>query len=106
MSNSYNVKINILNSNSDLKLGMMFNYIIEQIELDSVYMISNRYILEENGESFLWMNDNSIAKKIYISTGNLVEHKIIIKGELYPGMMIVTDGIRQVKEGSSLKVIQ
>ena len=106
MSNSYKIKINLLNPTSEIKLGMMLNYIIEQAELDSVYMISNRYILEENGYSFLWMNDNSIAKKIYISMGDLVKHKVIIKGELYPGMMVVTDGLRQAKEGSNLKVIQ
>lgn len=106
MSNSYKVLVDILNSNVNLKLGMLMNFSIEISEMDSVYMISNRYILDDDVGSFIWINDKSSAQKLQVQTGDLIGHEIIINGDLSPGMMVVTDGNRQVKSGAKLKVIQ
>ena len=106
MSNSYKLKIDINENNSSLKLGMMMNFTVELAQVDSVYMLSNRYILDDKSGSYIWMNDNSTAKKVNVETGDLVGHEIIVSGDLYPGMMVVTDGNRQVKSGSILKVVK
>ena len=82
------------------------NFSIEQTELDSVYLLSNRYILNDEAGSYIWMNDHSIAKKVLVLTGDLVGHQFVINGDLYPGMMVITDGTRQVNAGSILKVIK
>jgi len=106
MSNSYKIVVTINNSPINLKLGLMLNFSVEIAHIDSIYMLSNRYILENEEGSFIWMNDNSLAKKINVKTGDLIGHEIVINGELYPGMMVVTDGTRQVKSGTKLKVVQ
>ena len=106
LSNSYKVKIDLINSPNEIKLGMILNFSIEQAQSDSVYLLSNRYILDDNGGSFIWMNDHSIAKKVPVFTGDLVGHQFVINGNLFPGMMVITDGTRQVKAGSILKVIK
>ena len=106
MSNSYKIVIDIIDTPINLKLGMMLNFMVELEHINSVYMLSNRYILEDDEGSFIWINDNSSAKRVNVKTGDLIGHKIVIEGELTPGMMVVTDGTRQVKTGTKLKVVQ
>ena len=106
MSNSYKIQLNINNPTEQLKLGMMMNFTVEVSEIDSVYLISNRYILDDKSGNYIWANENSVAKKIPVTTGDLVGYEMIIQGDLIPGMMVVTDGARQVKDGSKLKVVQ
>ena len=106
MSNSYKMLIDIQESSPNLKLGMIMNFSVEVSEIDSIYLLSNRYILDDKIGNFIWINDNSIAKKIPVNTGDLVGHEIIIEGNLNPGTMVVTDGNRQIKNGSRLKVVK
>ena len=63
-------------------------------------------VLSDEDGNYIWINDNSTAKKISVKTGDLIGHEIVIEGGLYPGMMVVTDGTLQVKSGTLLKVVQ
>ena len=106
MSNSYKILIDIQNLSSNLKLGMILNFSVELAHIDSVYMLSNRYILDEKIGNFIWINHNSIAKKVAVDTGDLIGHETIIEGELFPGIKVITDGTRQVKSGSKLEIVK
>ena len=59
-------------------------FTVELAQVDSVYMLSNRYILDDKSGSYIWMNYNSTAKKVNVETGDLVGHEIIVSGDLYP----------------------
>ncbi len=106
MSKSYTIKMNILNKVENLKLGSIMNFSVSTSEIDSVYMISNRFILKEKNNHFIWAISENKPKKIYVKINDLVNHEMIIEGELYPGIDIITDGSRQIDHESKLRVVK
>ena len=106
MSNSYKINIDIQNPNEKLRLGMMMNFSVEVSEADSVYMISNRFILKEKNNQFIWSISNDKPKKVYVKISELINDKMIVVGDLYPGIEIITDGLRRVEKESKLRVIE
>lgn len=92
--------------NGDLKIKPGQSVKIEILtEKRRTFLIPDKAILTDENGTFVFINENNIAKKIYIKTGYIENDLIEIKGDLKEGMEIVTEGSFKLYENAKIKIL-
>ncbi|MCX8093072.1 MAG: efflux RND transporter periplasmic adaptor subunit [Candidatus Goldbacteria bacterium] len=93
------------NENKKIKPGQSVTVTIETDKRKTFWVPFNSVLTDDVG-TYIYINDNSKAKKIYINTGYTEGDYIEIFGDLKEGMEIVTDGSFKLFENAKLKIKQ
>lgn len=105
-SHTFQVKLIIPNSSLRLRPGMYVHTHLS-MGLENTLVIPYNAVLKLTGsnEKYVFINDNGIAKRIFVETGDRFDEKIeIISSEIREGDKLVTVGQARIVDGSKLKV--
>ena len=104
-SSSFKVEISLINTDRQLKLGMIANVSITVKRLNEAMVIPRKYILKDSNGNFVFISENAKAVKKRITIEDSRRDIIMITGDLKPGDSLITQGYRKISVDSSLKVV-
>lgn len=105
LSRSYEVKILIANSNTELMPGMVC-----QVELDHsfkqyVYVLPNHVLqLDDQNRSFVWVNVNGRAQKKIVHVSKLTINEVIVDAGLNSGDEVLVEGQQKVSQNTQITI--
>lgn len=102
---SYIVKINIENSDDNIKCGMFVKVSLEAENKDNIVIVPNEAIKVENGVNYLYTVENNKIKKIGVETGISNDKSTEIIGNIKADTSIITEGQSLLDDGEEVKVI-
>lgn len=104
-SGTYNVKIEMDNSENAIKSGMMaeVNFTMESAE-DTIVMPRNA-VIEKDGETYVYIVEDGKAKKVDVVLGIESADTIEIAEGLTAGDAVITKGQTYVSDGEEVKVL-
>jgi RND family efflux transporter MFP subunit len=110
VSHSYEVKIGIDNrvgakNVSPLLPGMVCKVSILQDDATAAIVVPNRAIqIAPDGRTFVWIAGDGLAKRRFVTTGNLADNGITVREGLQAGDRLIVEGYRKVSEGMKISI--
>lgn len=101
-SRMFKVKIKVDNSKQQLKPGMFAQATLTSGEPQSVLAIPRTAMMSQKGLHYVYVAENSQAKKTLVEPGDLIGDLIEVKTGLKVGMAVVTDNLDKIKDGDAL----
>lgn len=107
-SHTFQVKLRIPNSNLRLRPGMYVHTNLEMgYEKALVVPYSAVQKMIGSNDRFVYINDNGVAKRIFVKLGQRFDEDIeILSDEIQEGDKLVTTGQARIVDGSKLKVVK
>ena len=108
---SFSIEIKLLNKSNELKPNMTVSLEINDYQNKSAILIPSKDILEdEEGNFYVYKlvidsNENYKSNKVMIQKGKSYNNMTEIKSGLKENDLIINDGLRQVEDGQTVKVI-
>lgn len=93
------------NKEQKLKPGQSVNIEIET-EIRKAFLVPDKAILTDEAGTFIYINENNFAKKVYIKPGYVKDDLIEITGNLQEGLEIVVDGSFKLSENAKLNILK
>lgn len=103
-SRMFKVKIKVDNAKQQLKPGMFAQATLTSGEPQSVLAIPRTAIMSQKGLHYVYVAENSQAKKTLVESGDLIGNLIEVKTGLKVGMAVVTDNLDKIKDGDALLI--
>lgn len=107
---TFPVEVTIENNNRMVKPNMLASIIITDLAVDSAIVVPTKLIQQDRlGKTYLFVLDknkegNDIARKVYVTTGEREAGNTRILAGLGEGDMIITEGSREVSDGTVVSV--
>lgn len=102
---TFPVEVAIVNNREPmLKPGMVARLKIQTGNHSQVIVIPQEVIINEEGESFVFVARDGIAHKSKITIGTTIDSQVIVKGGLSPGDLLITVGSRIISEGTKITI--
>jgi len=102
---TFPIEVEIVNNRQPkLKPGMVARLKIQTGNHSQVIVIPQEIILKEEGSYFVFVVQNSIAHKVKINPGPVIDSQVIVKNGLLSGDLIVTVGSHAILEGTKVKI--
>ncbi len=92
------------NPDQKIKPGQSVKVEIET-EKKNAFLIPDKAILTDENGTYVFINDNNTAKKIYIKTGYMENNLTEIIGDLKEGMEVITEGSFKLYENAKIKIL-
>ncbi len=108
LSRAYKVKISIANQNNVLKPGMICDVTLETSDNSSSVVVPNYSVLvDEDGKTFVYTveQNNTIAKRKWVTTRNLTRKGVEIVDGLTTGEILVVAGHQKLMDGARVVVV-
>lgn len=105
MTNLYNVEISIEN-NSLIKAGMFAQVTINTDIREDRLSVPGNAVLEKNGVSIVYVEDNGMAFEKKVITGLDTGQRVEIISGLEAGQRIIVKGQNYISDGSIVKVVR
>lgn len=103
LSRSYDVKIRVTDTDGRLLPGMVTRVALSSSNNRAIIVIPAHIVqLDEQNRSFVWMNQDGIARKRVVSIGGYTSAGIWISSGLKEGEEIITEGRQKVCEGTQV----
>jgi len=108
---SFSIEIKLLNKSNELKPNMTVSLEINDYQNKSAILIPSKDILEdEEGNFYVYKlvidsNENYKSNKVMIQKGKSYNNMTEIKSGLKENDLIINEGLRQVEDGQTVKVI-
>ena len=108
---SFSIEIKLLNKSNELKPNMTVSLEINDYQNKSAILVPSKDILEdEEGNFYVYKlvidsNENYKSNKVMIQKGKSFNNMTEIKSGLKENDLIINDGLRQVEDGQTVKVI-
>ncbi|MBE6034118.1 MAG: efflux RND transporter periplasmic adaptor subunit [Clostridiales bacterium] len=96
---TFKVKIEIINSDNLLKSGMFAEVDFVKNNLENVLTVPVNSVLSENGQNYVYIVEDGIAKKMTVKLGFDHGDNIEILEGLSENMLVVTKGQQYVSDG-------
>jgi len=96
---TFKVKIEVLNSDNLLKSGMFAEVDFVKNYLENVLTVPVNSVLSENGQNYVYIVEDGIAKKMAVKLGFDHGDNIEILDGLSENMLVVTKGQQYVSDG-------
>ena len=107
LSHTYEIRIGIDNSQLALMPGMVGKVSVQRESGKQQIIVPIRVVkITHDGKQFVWLADNSTAKRQFVKTGSFAGNGIIIEDGLTAGNRIITDGHHKVSEGMQISITQ
>ncbi|MBE9541119.1 MAG: efflux RND transporter periplasmic adaptor subunit [Proteobacteria bacterium] len=96
----------INNREPKLKPGMVARLKIQTGNHSQVVVIPQEFILNEEGNLFVFVIQDSVAHKVKINTGSIINSEVIVEEGLSPGDLLITVGSHTITEGARVKPLR
>ncbi|MBR1445409.1 MAG: efflux RND transporter periplasmic adaptor subunit, partial [Firmicutes bacterium] len=100
---TYEVKVNIPNSDASLKGGMFTEVYFTKEKSDNAIVIDRDAVISKNGEDYVFVAEGDTVTKTNIEIGIDNGDTVEITGGLTEGQTIVTEGQTYLKDGEKIK---
>ena len=102
---TYPIKIELDNSDGQLYPGMIVTCKIYTQTYNNIFYTSEDNLVRELDQTHLYIvtKDNK-AKKVTVTTGEVIGENVIIKSGIERGIYIVTDGIENLSDGTQVEI--
>ncbi|MDR0558552.1 MAG: efflux RND transporter periplasmic adaptor subunit [Prevotellaceae bacterium] len=106
VSHTYEAKIGIDNPQKKLLPGMVCKVETwRAASLQPAIVVPNRAVqVAADGKQYVWLSENSLAKRRRITVGNLADNGIIVVEGLSAGDRVIVEGFQKISEGTKIKV--
>jgi len=108
IAHTYKIKIGIVNTNRQIKPGMICNVTIyknKTNEAAGLFIPSRAVLVDEQGDNFVYVVDNNKAVRKYVKTGKLLKNGVEITEGLNDGEQIVVAGQQKLVDNSSIRIV-
>ncbi len=102
---TYTVKIEIDNSNSQLKSGMFGEVIFAKEKSDNAIILPRSAVISNDEETYVMVEENGIAKKVNITLGVDNGTEVEVLSGLSENMNVVTKGQSYLIDGDAVEVV-
>lgn len=107
ISHTYDIKIRIKNPQSELMPGMVCKAFLHDGAVSNKIVIPNKAVMSmPEGERFVWLEDNMVARRRFITIGPLTDYGVTVETGLSEGDKVITEGYNKISEGMQISVIQ
>lgn len=107
LSHTYPVKIEVKNSDFNIKPGMICSVQTTAQDSRSGILISNKALQKAtNGSQFIYIEKNGQAEIIPVKTIALIDNKVLINGNIPQNASIIVSGQQKLSNGTSVKIIK
>ena len=104
---TFPVEVEIINNREPkLKSGMVARLKIQTGNHSQVVVIPQEFILNEEGNLFVFVIQDSVAHKVKINTGPIINSEVIVEEGLSPGDLLITVGSHTITEGARVKSLR
>lgn len=108
IAHTYKIKIGIVNTNRQIKPGMICNVTIyknKTNEAAGLFIPSRAVLVDEQGDNFVYVVENNKAVRKYVKTGKLLKNGVEITEGLNDGEQIVVAGQQKLVDNSSIRIV-
>ena len=104
MSHNYEIKINVDNPQAKLMPGMVCKvFLADNTEEVEQIIVPNKTIqISADGKHFVWLADSNVAKRQFVTIGNLTDNGIAITEGLSTSDKLIVEGFQKVSEGMKI----
>lgn len=102
---TYAVKIEIDNSNSQLKSGMFGEVYFAKEKSDNAIILPRSAIISNDEETYVMVEDNGIAKKVNVTLGVDNGTEVEVLSGLVENMNVITKGQSYLSDGDAVEVV-
>lgn len=103
---TFELKINIPAGNAMMKPNLVGAVRIPEYHSDSAVVIATSLVMKDaENRSFVFLNDNNIARKAIVTTGRNFEGQTEILSGLNGGESIVSKGARKLVDGQTIRIV-
>ena len=100
----FQIKAAVLATGSELPDGVSVKITCNTYKAENTIVIPYDAVYYENDGSYVYVNDNGIAKKTYVTCGIFNDEEIAITDGLNPGDEIVTSWASRLADGAELEI--
>ena len=101
---TFMIKVSVDNSDRTIKAGAFVIAVAELPAVVNVLAIPKKALLEDEGRSFVWIANDSRAKRVFVRTGEENEESIEIHQGLTGDEQVVVEGQGILAEGDTLLI--
>ena len=106
VSRTYDVRIRMKNPQLELMPGMVCKVYLELPDKTTGIVIPNRTVqISHDGNHFVWIAENGIATRRFVTTGVLNNSGVIVKTGLSGGEQLIVEGYQKVSEGMKINIL-
>jgi RND family efflux transporter MFP subunit len=115
VSHTYDVKIGVSNPQAELMPGMACRVFLSSAKsaaesaakASSEIVVPNRTVqVSHDGKHFVWLAENGLARRKFISVGQLNASGVAIASGLSAGDQLIAEGYVKVSEGMKIKIVE
>lgn len=105
LSRSYEVKIAVENRNHVLLPGMVTDVCVMSNQEKSAILLPSHIVqIDEQNQTFVWVNQNGRASKRIITCGEYTSGGVVVESGIGSGDEIIISGQHKVCEGSAVSL--
>jgi len=103
---TFELRINIPSGNPLMKPNLVGSVRIPEYQSENAVVIATSLVMKDaENRSFVFLNDNNIARKTIVTTGKNYEGQTEILSGLNGGESIVSKGARKLVDGQTIRVV-
>ncbi|MGN0135364.1 efflux RND transporter periplasmic adaptor subunit [Anaerotignum sp.] len=103
-SGMYTVKVELNNKDGKIKSGMMAEVNFTMASAEDTIVLPRNAVIEKDGETYVYVIKNNVAKKVNVELGIEAEDTIEITSGLKKGDDVVTKGQTYISDGEEVSV--
>ena len=104
LSHTYDVKLEMANSDRALLPGMVCNVSINNSGKDNSIVVPQNAVLVDGEGTYMWIADGNKSMRRNVTTGDVSSNGIVITMGLNVGDRIIVSGQDNISEGSKIKI--
>ena len=105
-SGQYEIVAHINNEKGNILLGSVAEIIVEDVKVKDTILIPTEAIITESDETYVFVAENSVAKKISIDVLETQTEQTAVKGKLKEKDDIIVSGQFLLTDGSEIDVVK
>ncbi len=104
-SRTFTIRVRTPNESGRILVGMATRLTINLKEHVDVIVIPQDVVVELPEGQFVFVAEDTIAKRRQVESGPSERHSVVIKSGLNPGDMLITEGHRDLIDGQSVQIM-
>ncbi|AET68397.1 RND family efflux transporter, MFP subunit [Desulfosporosinus orientis DSM 765] len=104
-SRAFKVKIQLNNENLSLRPGVFAKVMLTDDTKTQSFVIPVSVIIGNEGNYYVYINDNGVVKKQTVTVGNLANNQAEIKSGLKGNESIISTNLNMLQEGDEITVV-
>lgn len=109
ISHTYKITVKLRNPQSEIIPGMVCKVYLSPLEEDGnkKIIIPNKSVrISPDGQRFVWLAEDNVAKRRFITTGSLADYGVIVEEGLKEGEQVIIEGSNKVSEGMQVSIVK